>query len=151
MDDDAVFEMPPHRACQHGSLDVAANAFELREALPVRDALDVLLDDRPLVEHFGDVVRGRADDLDAPLERPAVGVGSHERRQEGAVDVDSRRSELREEPAEEWTTRHLETRYRALRRSELEAVAREVGFRSIRWLEPSETGYYQPIMEARRA
>ncbi len=58
---------------------------------------------------------------------------------------------LREEPAEEWTTRHLETRYRALRRSELEAVAREVGFRSIRWLEPSETGYYQPIMEARRA
>ena len=57
---------------------------------------------------------------------------------------------LREDPDGTWTTRHLETSYRALRRSELEADAREVGFHKVRWLEPSESGYYQPIMEGRR-
>ena len=42
--------------------------------LAVRDAHDVLLDDRAGVELLGHVVRGRADDLHAALERALVGL-----------------------------------------------------------------------------
>ena len=55
---------------------------------PVVDPHDVLLDDRPLVEVRGHVVRGRPDELDAPRERLVVGLGALERRQERVVDVD---------------------------------------------------------------
>lgn len=57
---------------------------------------------------------------------------------------------LREQPDGRWMARHLETRYRALRRHDLAAVAEAAGFGDVRWLEPSETGYYQPILIARR-
>jgi glycine/sarcosine N-methyltransferase len=57
---------------------------------------------------------------------------------------------LREHPSGKWSARHLETRYRALRRSELAAVAEQVGLRDIRWLEPSATRFHQPILAARR-
>ena len=67
----------------------------------VRDARDVLLDDRAGVELLGDVVRGRADDLDAALARAAVRVGADERRQERVVDVDHRHAEPVEEVARE--------------------------------------------------
>jgi glycine/sarcosine N-methyltransferase len=50
-----------------------------------------------------------------------------------------------------WSTRHLETSYRALRRDELAHAAARAGFGQIRWLEPEVTGYYQPILEARAA
>ncbi len=56
---------------------------------------------------------------------------------------------LAEHPGGEWSVRHLETRYRALLRSDLAAVAEDVGFRDVRWLEPSMTGFYQPILAAR--
>jgi glycine/sarcosine N-methyltransferase len=56
---------------------------------------------------------------------------------------------LREHPGGDWSVRHLQTRYRALRRSELAGVAEDVGFRDVRWLEPSTTQFYQPILAAR--
>ena len=82
---------------EHDALDVAADALELLDALPVRDARDVLLDDRPGVELLGDVVRRRADDLHAALARAAVRIGADERRQERVVDVDHRHAEPVEE------------------------------------------------------
>ena len=57
---------------------------------------------------------------------------------------------VQESPDGAWSARHLEAPYRALRRSELEAAASAAGFREIRWLEPPETGYYQPIVAGRR-
>lgn len=50
----------------------------------------------------------------------------------------------------EWETKSFRTRYRAWRRSELTALMSEVGFTDIRWLNPEESGYYQPIAVARQ-
>jgi hypothetical protein len=52
------------------------------------DALDVLLDDRALVEVGRHVVRGRADQLHAAVVRLVVRLGALEARQEAVVDVD---------------------------------------------------------------
>ena len=49
-----------------------------------------------------------------------------------------------------WQTRHWATHYRALLRDELSAVLRTVGFAEVRWLLPEESGYYQPLVTARR-
>ena len=54
----------------------------------MRDAHHVLLDDRAVVQHLGHVVRGRADQLHAPLESTLVGLGAMEGGQEGVMDVD---------------------------------------------------------------
>ncbi len=47
-----------------------------------------------------------------------------------------------------WETRTYSGRYRALLRSDLAAALREAGFRSIEWLEPAVSGFYQPIVVA---
>ena len=52
------------------------------------DALDVLLDDRPLVEVGRHVVRGRADQLHAAVVRLVVRLRALEAGQEAVVDVD---------------------------------------------------------------
>jgi len=49
-----------------------------------------------------------------------------------------------------WETHHHETRYRAVLRDELTEILREAGFREVAWLVPEESGYYQPIVTARR-
>jgi len=54
----------------------------------VGDAGDVLLDDRTLVQVGGDVVGGRADELDAAAVRLCVGARALEAGEEGVVDVD---------------------------------------------------------------
>jgi glycine/sarcosine N-methyltransferase len=49
-----------------------------------------------------------------------------------------------------WQTSHQSTVYRALQRSELAEIVRAAGFREVGWHLPEETGYYQPILTARR-
>ena len=49
-----------------------------------------------------------------------------------------------------WETHHHETRYRAVLREELAQILREAGFREVVWRMPDESGYYQPIVTARR-
>ena len=49
-----------------------------------------------------------------------------------------------------WTTRHESTVYRALQRAELTEIVRAAGLREVRWRPPDETGYYQPILTARK-
>ena len=67
------------------------------DALAVRDAHDVLLDDRAGVELLGHVVGRGADDLHAALVRAGVGVGAGEGGQERVVDVDDRHPRRLEE------------------------------------------------------
>ena len=87
---DAVLAVPLHGAGEHGALDVGAAALELLGAVVVRDADDVLLDDRALVELLGGVVRGRADELHAAVVGARVRPGAGEGGQERVVDVDDR-------------------------------------------------------------
>ena len=50
----------------------------------------------------------------------------------------------------EWTlTAHYQTRYRALARHELVAAAQDAGFDAIRWHEPADVGFHQPVLTAR--
>ena len=55
-----------------------------------------------------------------------------------------------EEPGGRWALRHAEVTYRALRRAELASLARTAGFVDLRWLEPSGSSFYQPVLVAHR-
>ena len=96
MHEHPVLEVPFDSAREYDPLDVAPEVLELLDGLPVRDARDVLLDDRSGVEFLGDIVRSGADDLHASVARAAVWVGAHERRQELVVDVDHGHAEALE-------------------------------------------------------
>ena len=52
---------------------------------------------------------------------------------------------------ERWETACRRTRLRALLREELCGALREAGLADVRWRTPEETGYYQPIVTARRS
>ena len=49
-----------------------------------------------------------------------------------------------------WHARSGTTRYRALRRATLDHRLKSVGFTTTEWLMPEHSGYYQPIVIARR-
>lgn len=51
---------------------------------------------------------------------------------------------------ESWQTHHEATTYRALLRADLSAIVAQAGFREVAWRLPGETGYYQPILTARK-
>ncbi len=50
-----------------------------------------------------------------------------------------------------WQAHHFVSEYRGLLREELSNLLREAGFTEIRWLMPAESGYYLPIVLARRS
>jgi glycine/sarcosine N-methyltransferase len=49
-----------------------------------------------------------------------------------------------------WTSRHFVSEYRCLLRGELSSALEGAGFREIRWLMPEESGFYQPLVLARK-
>jgi glycine/sarcosine N-methyltransferase len=49
-----------------------------------------------------------------------------------------------------WITHHGETQYRALQRAELTMFLQMVGFVDVRWHMPDDSGYYQPIVTAKK-
>ena len=49
-----------------------------------------------------------------------------------------------------WRTHHFISEYRAVTRQELSNALRLVGFQEPVWLMPAESGYYQPLVLARR-
>ena len=49
-----------------------------------------------------------------------------------------------------WQVAHRVAEYRALLREETSKLLRKAGFTDIRWQMPSETGYYQPLVTARK-
>src|SRR5439155_17030343 len=81
--------MVAHRARQHPALDIAALANEVLGRIAMADTLDVLVDDRALVERAGDIMRGGADQFDAALMRLMVGTRPLEAWQERMMDVDA--------------------------------------------------------------
>jgi SAM-dependent methyltransferase len=48
----------------------------------------------------------------------------------------------------EWEVKHFVSRYRALRRLDLNQALQAAGFTNIQWLEPNTTSFYQPIVIA---
>lgn len=54
----------------------------------------------------------------------------------------------RETPAG-WQTHHSVSAYRAVLRAELTGILEGAGFLKVRWLQPGESGFYQPIVLAR--
>jgi O-acetylserine/cysteine efflux transporter len=97
VEQDPVVGVPADRAGQGEALGVPADGHQLRRAVRVIDPGDLLLDDRPLVQVGRDVVRGGADQLDAPRVRLVIGPRALEAGQEGVVDVDDPPGQL---PAE---------------------------------------------------
>jgi glycine/sarcosine N-methyltransferase len=49
-----------------------------------------------------------------------------------------------------WTTHYFISEYRCLLRNELSSVLKSSGFGEVRWLMPAESGFYQPLVLARR-
>jgi SAM-dependent methyltransferase len=49
-----------------------------------------------------------------------------------------------------WETHHEATVYRALQRDAWSGIVRAAGFREVAWHEPEASGYYQPILTARK-
>lgn len=49
-----------------------------------------------------------------------------------------------------WDTFHFTTTYRAVLRTELQKVLQKAGFAEVRWLLPSQSGFYQPMFVAIR-
>lgn len=83
----------------------------------------------------------RATDLDAGVD-PVPGVDLN-------IQVDPATGvDLNIQVDRKWITEHYQTRYRALRRAELERFLAEAGFGAIRW---DMTGFYQPVVIARRS
>ena len=97
VDEHAVSEVPVHRAREHGPLDVPSDHAEHLGIGLMRDAADILLDDRSLVEVLGGVVRRGADQFHAAVVRPGVWRGPGEGRQERVVDVDHRGADAGQE------------------------------------------------------
>src|SRR5579859_6942531 len=93
--DHTIFQMITDRAREHAPLDVAALADEVVGRVAMADALDVLVDDRPLVEIARDVMCGGADQLHPALMRLVIGFCALESRQERVMDVDAASRQLR--------------------------------------------------------
>jgi glycine/sarcosine N-methyltransferase len=55
---------------------------------------------------------------------------------------------VRESGGEHQTSHHA-SRFRALRRTEVDDALRAAGFRDIRWHSPADSGFYQPVLTAR--
>ena len=51
------------------------------------DAHQILLNNRPIVQDFGDVVAGRADQLHTAYKGLVIGLGSYKRRQKRVMDI----------------------------------------------------------------
>jgi SAM-dependent methyltransferase len=49
-----------------------------------------------------------------------------------------------------WTPHHFVSEYRCLLRDELNAGLKSAGFQSVQWVMPAESGYFQPLVLARR-
>lgn len=49
-----------------------------------------------------------------------------------------------------WNCRHFVAVYRAVLRSEVTRLLEQAGFNEIRWLMPEESGFYQPLVAARK-
>ena len=54
-----------------------------------------------------------------------------------------------DQPPGGWRVKEIRTRYRAVRRHELDSALESAGFSEIAWHAPEQSGYHQPIVTAR--
>ena len=66
--------MPIHGACQYIALDITANSTQFYHTLTMGHPMHVLLNDRPLIQLSGDIVRGRSNKLDALIMGLAIRI-----------------------------------------------------------------------------
>src|SRR5207244_10559672 len=85
---DAALDVPADSAGEDHLFQVAAFLQQVVEGTAVGDAHDILLNDGTVIEDFGDVMAGGADELYASLKCLVVRLGAYEGRQERVVDVD---------------------------------------------------------------
>jgi len=86
--DDPIFDVSLDGGNQNVLFQCPSLPEQVVHFIAVRNARNVLFDDRALVQICRGVVRRRADQFDAPLVRAMVRPATHESRQEGMVDVD---------------------------------------------------------------
>src|SRR2546425_9069199 len=95
VEDHAILQVVAYRARQHAALDIAALASQIVGRIAMADALDVLIDDRALIEIAGDVMRGGADQLHATLVRLVIRPRALKTRQKRVMDIDAAPRKLR--------------------------------------------------------
>jgi hypothetical protein len=85
---DPVLQVPADRPCQDNPLKIPAPLNQILFLIAMRDTDNILLNDRPFVQHIGHVVACRADQLYTSFERGPIGSRSTERWQKRMVHVD---------------------------------------------------------------
>src|SRR6187402_3783514 len=80
--------MPLHRTRENEALQVAALLDQTGQSVVLRDACDILLDDRTFVQLCSDIVAACADEFYAAREGCVIWPGSSERGQKRVVDID---------------------------------------------------------------
>jgi hypothetical protein len=88
VEQDAVFDVPADGSREHYLFEVAAFFHQVLDRVTVRYALDALLDDGPVIQHFRDVVRRSADDFHATVKGLLVWLRSDKRGQERMMNID---------------------------------------------------------------
>jgi hypothetical protein len=78
--ENTALQMPRYRPRQHRFLDIPALLDEILDLIPVRNAHDILFDNRTVVQCRGNVVTRRADQFYAPLEGRLVRSSAYEGR-----------------------------------------------------------------------
>ena len=87
VDLNAVFEVETQAAGEDDFLGVAAESLHIGGGVFVGNANDVLFDDRAVVEVFGRVMSGCADEFHAASISLVIRARSHKRRQETVVNI----------------------------------------------------------------
>ena len=80
--------MPADERAKEQSFEISAFLNEIFESVAMGYSHHVLLDDRPVVELFRDVVRSRSNQLHSSLKGLLVWLCAYKRRQKRMIDVD---------------------------------------------------------------
>src|SRR5581483_8649461 len=83
----AIFDVRSDRAGENNFLEIAAFTDQVLDSVAMRHADDILFNDGPVIENFGDIVARGADQLHATLKCLVVRTGAHECREERMMDV----------------------------------------------------------------
>lgn len=86
---DSVLQLPAHGAGEDHFFEVASFLEKVIEGIAMGDADNILLNNRAIIEYFGHIVAGGADELYPARERLMVGFGAYEGRQERVMDIDN--------------------------------------------------------------
>src|ERR1700736_3466683 len=86
---DSVFDVPANRAREDHLFQVAPFFHQVVERIAMGDARNALFDDGAVIEYFGDIVRGGANELYAAPIGLVVGLCADESWQERVMDINN--------------------------------------------------------------